>query len=780
MRKKHLFPLLALLALSAWGPVGVWARHGAPASTDRDAWINDSLRRLAEQGFLPKSSAPYESFSNLEAAESVARASERLLAQLPELELPPMEPLPGDGPAAPPPKPAAAVSEPPQGPALAIPGTPLAATPELQRLVMEYRKELTAIGVDVDAVMKRMKTRKALYATLAERQASALVRTGAEVSVYSRGYYDSYQTFGHGAGKQDEGSVLNDIRFRSVPVPKLLFEATLRVWGTYGKYFQDTVQKVEFRTLTLTSYNEYATLQAGDFFHHLTPLLLWNYTPVYTLLEPRPFKWERVDREELVMMDQGPDWRLRGGRINSRLSWPDGIYLNRASVDIAAGPVKAATTGDFASYWSTAQGVLEMADRNLVLRATGMRLWDDLHSAPVGYVADFPKTWAQNYELGSAHPSVTLSLSKDLRLLGNWEGAFARYNEDKMNGGRLFHDWASLGWGGLYYKDALELTGKTYDIGPHFYSPGAQTLRYTPGPAAGLAAPQGYVNSSESRDLGLPGYRNRFLFNDVSRPSFAPYDRRDEVIFPYGDATPNRKGFTAGGSMKFGKKGWFKPRGYYTSAEELKPNWVLVTQAAPSVDAIVDVESGRVDRLPRKFTGLDAAVELDLAAALGKKNALALGAEYKSQTSDLGLDAGLFPDGTRNTYKSDTIVAYLDVVPPHKWFKWADITLAYRNNKVAGPEYNLSNTVLAAYPFYAVPDAIGAYDLVYNSEVTTEMAFGLQYKLAKQITLRGDWVGTTRVPIDPVTKKQAVDPITGDKVYSYRGQLWRVMYEASF
>ncbi len=577
------------------------------------------------------------------------------------------------------------------------------------------------------------------------------------MSVYSRGYFDEYQTFGPSANIQRDASHFEDIRLHSVPVPKLLFEADIRIWGTFGYYYVDPVQRFEWRTLRLTGYTKNADVEVGDLFMHLTPLTLWNYTTVHTFLEPRPFRWERTDREEIMMLDQGDDWHLRGFKLDAHVGNDDSKVLNKLFVNAAGGPVKLATTGDFANYWASAQTGADLFGHKAQLQVTGLRLWDDLNSAQVPYVDNFPKTWAQLYEIGSANPKLNLPLSKDVTLSGDWEGTFSRYRDDRMNGNRDYQDWASRATGSLDLAE-FTLSGKALNVGPNFYSPGAQTLRYTPAGALGLSLPLGYETGSELRDLSLAGYRNRFLFADVGRPSFAPYDRLDEAIFPYGDATPNRQGFVAGASAAVGTKGWIKPQFSYTKANEIKPNWVLVPQTPPTPDVIVAADSGTASASTRSFKSLDGALELDLAAVLQKRTTLALGGEFKSQESDLD----------SSSLKVNTVVGYLDIVPPVKWLKWADMTLAFRQVKSQGSEYGLNGTTLADYAFYPVATDLGNYVFQTFDITRTDLAFGMQYKPSKLITIRGDWISRT-------TKTE-----TTAGTLTARGQLWRMMYEAHF
>ena len=776
---KRPFILLCAAILAACSAGTAFADHGAMGSTQRDAWINASLARLAVSGYLPTPKTPFDQQTNLEAVEDVARASEHLLAQAntaPEIPMLVDPSAPAAAPAVGAAAPQMAAPVDASTPAASAPvASPASALPaDMNLLVEEYRKELSALGVDMDRLEKRLKQRHGIFSKLSKEQENSLDKTGSDVGVYSRGYVYGYRTVGAGPNSYDS-TIFTSMRFKSVPIPSILFETDIRIWGTTGWYYVDPGQKMDVRTVTLSSTNKAGQFQVGDFFQHLTPLTLWNTSEVHQLLEPRVMAWRRLDREEPVLMDHGDDWRLRGihyandgvalplGKINPLLMW-----------NVMGGPVKAATTGDYSNYWSAAQVGLGLFDRKLDLMAQGLRLSDDPSSAHITYIGDFPKTWSQLYQVGGLNPKLNWEVAPDVKIKADWDGATCKYNDDLSNDARFYKDWASI-FRGTLASHGLELTGKSFNIGPNYYNPASQTLRYTPGAASSAGAPAGYVMSGNYRDTGDIGYRDRFLFTDISRPSFAPYDRLEEAILPYGDATPNRKGFSAGLEGKFLKKGWVHPQIWYTSADEIEPNWVRVPQAS-GVDKIMDVDSGTTTATARSFTGLDAALQLDLATAVGSKAILGMGFEFKKQTSDLGyakMDSKTFI-GTFDLPPSVVCVPVLIATAFHpklyeqfnKCFKGLDFNFGIRRIQGSGQEYGLSGTTLAEYAFQPVDTDLGRYSLTSYDLTRTELMMGVRYQISKTLNVRTDWLQRTEKIDSPASET--------------RTQEWRMVYEASF
>src|SRR5581483_8798431 len=242
------------------------------------------------------------------------------------------------------------------------PGLPSpAAAKSVSQLVEEFRAELSAMGEDLPQLEDRIYALQHRNDSLAEQQQELLKKTGTEGSGFSRGYFNSYRGFVDAAPfttTNYNALIFMDMRLKSVPVPNILFDTTVRFWRTMGMYYAEPLMttnpgRFDLRWISLSSFSEYATLTAGDFFQHYTPLTLWNYeVPVYTLVEPTSYYRNRKDVEELAYMDHGPNYRLRGFQASTGMAWPDDAVLGMLKAQLMAGPIKNATQYGFGDYFA--------------------------------------------------------------------------------------------------------------------------------------------------------------------------------------------------------------------------------------------------------------------------------------------------------------------------------------------------------------------------------------------------------------------------------------------
>src|SRR5579859_1687226 len=278
---RKLRPILLLwvflgIALPSYG------EHGSLSSTDRDSWIDFSIYDLVETGVVPAPSKPVTELTNLEVAQLTVKASEIVLAQAGLEGLPP---LPGDQ-AAPP-------APPLPGGGGAPPVPPGRALKSVQQLVEEYKGEMTALGENVPFLEERIFELEHINEHLADLQRIYLTRTGTDVFGYSRTYLGSFR--GTGWNQYYPGEIYDSIFtmemiLKSVPVPFLLFDIRSRYTQTLGsaQSGNPTLSNFAFdiRWITLTSFTEVASLTAGDFYQHYTPLILWNSeVPVFNFIE---------------------------------------------------------------------------------------------------------------------------------------------------------------------------------------------------------------------------------------------------------------------------------------------------------------------------------------------------------------------------------------------------------------------------------------------------------------------------------------------------------------
>jgi hypothetical protein len=744
MNERLLKTLFAALLMAAACPA--LAAHGPLSSTQRDAWINASLSDLVDAGLVSDPGKPIDQLTNFQVAGLTAEASQ-LMAQangLPPLDTaPPSLPggmdLPGMAPL-----PAAGADQ---------------AAKSLEELVEEFRTELATLGIDVDKLEDKLSDDRARNEVFAALQKEYLKRTGTDVSGFSRGFMYNYRGFGANASYPPmdyNAAIFVELDMKSIPVPDILFDARIRLWRSIGMYYQDPIQpEYQLRWLSLSNTNEAVNITAGDFFKSYTPLTLWNSgAPVYTLIEPTSFNRNRLDTEELVYLNNGPDWHMRGLQLSSGRDWPKD-FLSGFGLQAMSGVIQDATPDTFASYYAGSQDSLSLLGDNVELKGVGLLLWQDPDSASEPYQLGNPFT-AKQYQIGSLDARATLPFADQVNLTGTIEKAFTQYDDNAADSQQVFEDSGMVVKGSLNILGA-HFTAKYLDIGPYFYSPGAQTNAFTP--EAGFP---GYLSTNMyGIDDALPGYLNNFVFQDVNRPSFAPYDRLSENMLPYGDATPNREGMVLGFSADIGQNGWLKPQASYVlnGFHEIQPDNIL-GQDGMSVTA-VDGNSTRT------FGGYELALTLSIDKARNlKSRTYDFQFDYKHQTTDLG-------DGV-NSLTVDTLILASDFNIPIRFITPIVWSAAVEQTTSAGSEYVLNGignpTSLGEYPFFEDNSAFNnniAYNLQALNLTRTTLAFGFKYPLSDSINFRGDYFFTTYNWAD-------------NPGYLNNDNIWRFTYEAHF
>jgi hypothetical protein len=761
-----------------------WARHGRLETTDRDDWINDQVARLAAV-----SGQDVARMTNLEVAQLTYDTAGIVLAQAKLrqiLDAPPDKKTPTPevqktptptaqksvAPAAQkitsPPDlntitPPAQKTVMPSVQKTPEPSAPKAMSldggnPALTKLVEEFRQELSAMGMDLNEWDDRLFEMGLHNDEIGSLQREYLKKTGTGVSGILRGFFNIYRGFGNSPNYPAMGINsfgFTEICLKSVPVPFVLFDARMRLTRTFGRIFGDPISSnCELRWLQLSAMPEAASFTAGDFYKSYTPLTLWNSdVPVYTLLEPTSFKRTRKDVEDLVNMDKGPDWHLRGFQASTVPKMPDNPVVDSFNLQAMAGQIGTGSTTSFGSYFAGGQGGFSFAQGKGYVRGTGLILWDDPATSGLPYIPSLNPTLAQQYQIGSGKAGFDIPLATDVAVAASAEYAASYYQQDQKNPLTDFKDWALLLNASL---DVLMVHGKfkLIDVGPFFFSPGAQTARFS------TYAGPGYLGSNLNRDEALPGYLNQYVFQNVSQPSFAFYDRLDENIFPYGDATPNRQGFMGGLSADLGDNGWIQPQAFYTWAQEIQPNEVV----GPG-GTVYAVDGGIPSAMMpmRNFMNLEGALTLDLAKCQGLKGkTYTAGIDFKHQ--ETSWDRDLSP------FTVNTVLASVDFSLPIEAVSSIVISGALKQTMAQGNEfaYYLGNPgTYAAYPYYLDGTALGTYIPLPLNLTRTTWSWGIMYPLSKTIRFKADWFITgynwTDVP-----------------AYDRRDQVMRFTYEASF
>jgi hypothetical protein len=701
--------LLAGITLPAY------ADHGRLASTDRDGWINIEAEELVSSGLVPTPDKPIQDLTNLEVAQMTYQAAQRFYAQA---QLPP--PLPASN---------------------GLPGLDLntpsqAALPSksMTDLVEEFRVEIAAMGIEVDKLEARIQDAKDRDEVFAALQQEYLKQTGTEVGGFSRGYMFNYRGFGQNAvypPMDYNAAMFMEMDLKSIPVPFVLFDARFRILRSIGMYYQDPVEPhYELRWISLSNYNDVCNLTAGDFYKSYTPLTLWNFeVPVYTFIEPTSFNRTRKDVEEWVYMDQGNMEHLRGFQATTTVAFAKDPVLSDLQLQAMAGPMNSAGSFTYSSYFAGSESSLSFFNDKLTVQGTGLLLWQDPNSAPVPYLYNDPDTYAKQYEIGSVLAKATVPLADKADVTASVEDAGSQYNDDSNDPQRVFSDWAMLVNGSLNIEGA-HLTAKYLNIGPYFYSPGAQTNRYTPDPTSSL-----YLSTNmNGLDDSLPGYLNGTPFQGVNRPYFAPYDRLSENILPYGDSSPDREGIVVGFSGEIGERGWLKPQASFTSVQEIQPDLVLNSIGT----GLVAVDSTTNTAVARTFTGYEGALTIDFAKAFDLSGrTYDIQFDYKHQDTNLSMPTD---------FVVDTIIAACDFNIPAHFLQTVVWSAAFEQAQSSGSEYVLGGGSPPTYGEYSwVLDTatLGQYTYTALNLTRQTLAFGLKLPMSDAINFRADYFLTT-------------------------------------
>ena len=765
--KLFCFVLLALMGLA----VPAFANHGSLVSNVRDGWIDARMQTLVDDGVLAQPTKSWKDMTNLEMVQLTKKAAEIVVAQADILPPPPM----GDEPSLPMPEvPAAAapsVAAPPPAAASSDQTLPANQKTEVSKgvkdLVDEFKEELSAMDVDVAKLEDRIYDQEHRAEKFGSQEQDLLKRTGTALSGFSRGYFNTYRGYGlnriyslNGPPNYN-GVMFVDAHLKSVPVPFVLFDLDLRFFRSIGMYYADplgTTGIIELKNISLTNTNEVANLTAGDFYLNYTPLTLWNSeTPVRTFVEPTSYYRTRKDEEEMVDVNHGPQWRLRGFQVSSdqALGIP---VLSSFHLQAMGGELKAPTAFSLGQIYGGSQDAIDFFEDNLEFKGTGLILMSDTSSSNAPYIPGLITTYAKRYEVGSLSSHAKVPLDKDFNLSADGEWAVSRYQDDVNNPQSLFQDWALLANGSINYQ-GVHLTAKYLNNGAYFYSPGAQTNRFDAALAGGFSI----------YDDGLNGYGTTVIspqfniFSGVNRPSFASYDRMTDNMLPYGDATPNREGTVLGLSADIGKDGWLKPQAsLVVNMREVQPDYVLT----PAGNSVLAVDTNLPTTYIRTFSGYEGALSMDLAKALeGTPSTFDVAADYKHQTTDLA--DGYAP------FIVNTMVFCADIgpIPSVPLFDGLILSAAFERAQSTGNEYVLTNvgspSTLAAYASYLDSGYLGTYQNSALNIIRTSWAFGVKYPISKDFEVHGDCF---------LNHYEWADVPNFER----RDQIWRVTYEVSF
>lgn len=442
------------------------------------------------------------------------------------------------------------------------------------------------------------------------------------------------------------GYVLFDLGTNLKYKDLLQANAILRAKSPFGAAFgQPTV--FQFRQFQLIGkINKNINYEIGDINVELTPYTVFNANETFSTYESDIFKNRRnvVEYENFIF---GNVWRLQGAQSRAKFDFEKGIK----SIKVYGFGTRTNATNN-----------TNVADRILAGGRVGI-VQSDLLQVGANYTGLLDVTVDRvdvEYKSNVLTGDIKFNLDKEnFGLVAKYEGGLSSYNftQKSLKVDSSFNDYFYDGNVTVTIKPAkIKLLGGYKEVGPQFYSPAAQTVRLDPSLNSGLFPTIGTQRTQTLYDRTT----QENLYNRSINPVFYNFNPVFGNIDPYGVATPNRRGFSAGlasdTSFKFAN---FTIN--YTSQSEI-------------------IGEGTTEK--RKFVGINGGVVLDIAKLVTAKRVISLTIGGRQEKT------------TRGGYSSiDFTTNSIDAGLTVEAFKKFDIMVGYKAIKAEGNEYLGSRNV---------------------------------------------------------------------------------------
>lgn len=482
------------------------------------------------------------------------------------------------------------------------------------------------------------------------------------------------------------GYTIFDLGINAQPNENLRASAILRVKNEFGGFYGDG-SFLQFRQLRLDGViSKIVKYEIGDIDLGLTPYTIYNFDEMYHDYEADIFAIRRsvVHYENFNF---GNKWRVQGAQSNAAIKFGKGIeklelraFASRTrrtnQVDLPDRILYGGRAGIVQSkYFQIGGNYVVFAD----VTNTG--------SSPV--VNYNNKVTTGDYKIGYDNDKIEVALYGELGF-SNYSYDTSKVTVEKDD---YFYD---LGISGKYKPWMLKVFASYRNVGADFSSPGAQTRRINENTAITLF-PDVVSNTASRPGTLLDRFSDEGIRNQSIQPLLMNYLPHYNQITPYGLATPNRQGISAG-----------------ISAGE--------TDKLFRADLIIDLLSeatpiGGTDK--REFTGIKGGLLFNLHKVLKFEKAIALNVGYRSEEMNLA--------GANNLNLKSTLI---DAGLTWEVYKGLDILGGYKVLSAEGRE--ISN-LRDAYNRIVGYDKIATSLYDYNNLDLKEgvMAFGMRYRFGK-------------------------------------------------
>jgi len=486
--------------------------------------------------------------------------------------------------------------------------------------------------------------------------------------------------------KSTDGYTIFDLGINAQPNEALRAAVILRLSNSFGGFYGDGSQFL-FRQLRLDGViSKKVKYEIGDIDIGLSQYTLYNFSEIYNDYESDILR-QRRSVVEYENFNFGNKWRMQGANVETNLRFTQGI--EKIGLKFFATRNKRYTAATNPDRFMIGGRVDVMQSRNIQVGMNYVYLWDALRTInnPSLTPTNKNQVLTGDFKLSHFMDKIDLSVYGEVGMSNNAYSVNAMTDTIKTTD--HFYDVGAS----VKYKPLLLKFWVNYrDVGANFFSTGAQTRRINDYGTPNMFS---YLNNTVVEPVVMaPGTRQVTMLDYVSdqnlrnlnlQNSLMVYNPAYNNITPYGQATPNRKGFTIGGSIG--------------NSEKLIKADVIADLLSESVSV-----GDTIGKELRKYTGVKGGLSLNLHKLLRyeKGIVLTLGGRYEN-TVRTGVNAISLKSTLVDAGLTVEVVKQLDLIGGVKYISAKGSESIYlRNiyNEITNPfiSYNLDqNQTLISY-----------------------------------------------------------------------------------
>jgi hypothetical protein len=490
------------------------------------------------------------------------------------------------------------------------------------------------------------------------------------------------------------GYTLFDLGINAQPSENLRANAILRVRNEFGGFYGDG-SFLEFRQLRLDGIlNKVVKYEIGDIDLSMTPYTLYNFSEMYHDYEADIF----AIRRSIVQYENfnfGNKWRVQGFNANTALKFEKGI--EKLAISAFATRTRTTNFANLPDRLLVGGDVKVVQSKFLKAGFNYVKFFDVVNTAPASSIQDFDNDvmtgdFTLNYEVAE---KVGLSL------YGEFGGSRFKYDTagTAVSNNDNFYD---LGVSAKYLPLGIKVFANYRNVGAYFSSPSAQTRRIYDNGLVSLFPTLGNNISYDRQPILYDRITEEAIRNQTIQAGLMSYLPQYNAITPYGIATPNRKGITAGVSAGGDDKIY-------------------------SADVIVDMlnevsgEGTSTGDNKRSFFGAKGGASISVNKIIGFEKALVLSGGFRYEKVERAVNS------------IDFSSTHLDAGLTIEVYKQLDLLAGYKSLSAKGNEF------ISVRDAYNLIVGYQAFNIDTQQDI---LSFGMRYRFSKNtfFTLQGLWV----------------------------------------